>query len=284
MAKMIRLLSAFLLSASMMVAAELISGLALTVNNAPVTMVEVYEAARYNGVDNKRAVDMLVEQKLLEQEMERLGVVVDDAEVEDEARRIAQQQKVSYFQLKDTIEQRYGSIDDYFDELRKRLQKEKLLTRLARQNISRIDDAVMQNYYNDHADEFQVAEQIMVEKYFSQDERALDRALSGVDNESPEVQRALETVASRSVNPELARVLNGTAAGSFTPSFPVQGGWMAFKIIDKREITILPYEQVKNAIFAKLATQERERTVAKRLEALKATAKVTIFRLPPDRG
>ena len=97
---------------------ELTSKLA-TINLQGVSRLEVVKLKR-------EVLDQLIEESLLVQAANRLGINISDIDIQNRIRLIAQNQNLTVLQLKEAIEAQSIDYIEYLDNLRKRIQIEEL--------------------------------------------------------------------------------------------------------------------------------------------------------------
>lgn len=265
-------------------AVNLIDGLAAVVNNTPVTMIEVYQTAQITGVSNRQAVEMMIEKKLVEQEMERLGITVDDMELNEEIRKIAEKQGLTLFQFRNAIETQYGSYEEYEKELRNKIKKERFEDKLVRQELRTLDESVQQDYYDKNKEQFTEAGKIKVQKYYGPAPEIIQEAMNNIQGKHSMVQTETETIVLEELNPSLQKILNRTGIGEFTRILPVGQGFITFKILEKLDVKQLSFDESQNKVFSQLYHERKSDIIRERISRLKAAAEVKILRLPPERS
>ncbi|MFP4473981.1 MAG: peptidyl-prolyl cis-trans isomerase [Desulfatibacillaceae bacterium] len=95
----------------------------------------------------------LIERKLADQEIERLGVSVDEAEVDAAEERLKQERGWTQEDLETALEREGLSLEKYREELRSQLLRAKLVQRAVNSRIVLTDEDV-RRYYEEHPEKF----------------------------------------------------------------------------------------------------------------------------------
>ncbi len=134
--------------------AGLINAISLTINNEPITLYEIHKIRTIYKVSVDEAIDLLIQQRLEESEIKRLGIVVDDFDVKEEIKKIASSNSLSVFDFLDMLKSRGIDKDDYEKELKEKLKKQMLYRKIVSQRAQRPSDEEMLRYYKNNKDEF----------------------------------------------------------------------------------------------------------------------------------
>jgi peptidyl-prolyl cis-trans isomerase SurA len=95
--------------------------------NSKLATINLQGVSRLEVVKLKREVlDQLIEESLLVQAANRLGINISDIDIQNRIRLIAQNQNLTVLQLKEAIEAQSIDYIEYLDNLRKRIQIEEL--------------------------------------------------------------------------------------------------------------------------------------------------------------
>ncbi len=95
--------------------------------NSKLATINLQGVSRLEVVKLKREVlDQLIEESLLVQAANRLGINISDIDIQNRIRLIAQNQNLTVLQLKEAVEAQNIDYIEYLDNLRKRIQIEEL--------------------------------------------------------------------------------------------------------------------------------------------------------------
>ncbi len=269
----------FLLSASVMFGAELVNGIAFTVNESAVTLFELYKTMGEYKLSRDDAMAMLVDKVLQQEALEKYSVNVSDAELESEAARVASENGMDLFAFKKALRDRGIDWSAYSKDLREKLKKENLYRRIASEKIKMADEEELKNYYNMHLNDFSIPRSIDTTKYFSASKEALAQKLQNPSKKISGVESEDEIIPTSQLNPQFLQTLVSTNEGDFTPIITVQSTYLSFKINKKLDVKAVDFDRAKNMIFSKLMSEREDRIIADYFQKQRALAKVNIIRL-----
>jgi peptidyl-prolyl cis-trans isomerase SurA len=212
MKKIIVLLVALFLVLPHLAAAEKVSGIAVLVNDEPITTFDLAkeEEAMKSGVSDpsslanpaareqfhQAALDALINKKLIEQKVKELDIRVSDDEVRQAIEDVKKTNNISEENLRQALAARGISFDEYKVQLKDQLERLRLISLEVRSKVQ-VSEKEIQDYYTAHAGNFQVDEAFHARQIFfavpadaSQDrqqkiqekaEKVLREAKSGAD-------------------------------------------------------------------------------------------------------
>jgi peptidyl-prolyl cis-trans isomerase SurA len=158
---------AVLVCASWAVAGQVIDRIVAVVNGEIITQYEVDERARplLSRAGNekerqaileqarKRIVESMVDDKLITQEAQRLGVSVTDAEVQNQIRQLKEKNSLSEEQLASSLLLQGMTRADYEKMLKEDLLRQKMLGAMVRRKVV-VTEQEIRDYYEAHQTEF----------------------------------------------------------------------------------------------------------------------------------
>ena len=153
-------------ASSVFSAPSLVNGIAFFVNGNPVTLLDVYKVQQRDKVEQNIAVDILINEKLHEEEIKKHNIIVTELELSDELNSIAKQNKTTSTQLESYIRTNGGNWESYKDEIKKRILKRKLYQIISQESLKMVNEDELRNYYNAHKEEFSIPQSIDVKKFF----------------------------------------------------------------------------------------------------------------------
>ena len=260
--------------------AGLIDGIAIIVNNEPITMIEILKVSKSLNISKKKAAELLIDERLQEAEIKKLGIVVDDFELENELEKFAKKRGLTLYELREILTQKGIDWEEYKSEFKKQLLKKKFFKKIAATKLTKPEEDEIYEYYKTHIDQFSVPKYVEVIKYISKDKRALQKIMKNPMAAVQGVQIGEEKVDVSTINPKLAYLLTDTKEGEFTPIIPFGKQFLTMYIKKKIDVKPLPFEEVKNAVLSKLLEEKREKAIKDYLAKLKVSAKIKVLRLP----
>ncbi|MDE5925601.1 MAG: peptidyl-prolyl cis-trans isomerase [Helicobacter sp.] len=271
----------FLLAHSSLFAApSLVNGIAFFVNDYPVTLMEVYKVQQRDKVSQQIAIDLLINDRLHKEEIDKRKIVVNEIEIQDEIARIARQKKATLEQVRNYIQGNGGNWEHYKEEIKRNLQKRKLYQSITQEGLRMVDEKELENYYNTHKQEFSMPQSIDVVKYFSKEAKSLEKVVqSNGKVVLSDVQKTNEVLQTMELHPQIVSAFTQGAIGRFTPIFPVSDEFVVFLIKAKNNPALLPYDNVRNVVLQKIMEQKEDYLIYEYFEKLRSNAKVNIVRL-----
>jgi len=181
MKKTILLLTLLCIITPFTVSAEMLSGIAVLVNDEPITTYDLAkeQQALSAGMDasfsadtpaakehlRQVALDSLINKKLIEQKIKELDIKVSDDEVKQAIEDVKKTNNISEENLRAALAARGISYEDYKAQLKDQLERLRLISLEVRSKIQ-ITDKEIQEYYAAHAEKFQVDEAFRARQIF----------------------------------------------------------------------------------------------------------------------
>ena len=153
--------------------AEVLDKIVATINDIPITSYEVEKLSKQLNIDKNRALNILLDQKLIESEIKKRGISVDNFELESALESIAKRNGFNLLEFKNILMQR-GDYEKLINQIKNDLLKKKLFDEIIQTKL-KIDDNEIKNYYENNKDEFKVFEKIEVIKYSANNRSLLEK-------------------------------------------------------------------------------------------------------------
>ena len=267
-------------ASSVFSAPSLVNGIAFFVNGNPVTLLDVYKVQQRDKVEQNIAVDILINEKLHEEEIKKHNIIVTELELSDELNAIAKQNKTTSTQLESYIRTNGGNWESYKDEIKKRILKRKLYQIISQESLKMVNEDELRNYYNAHKEEFSIPQSIDVKKFFSKEGAALETLVKSGGKTVPKgIGQENEVLQIAALNPQIVPAFVQGKVGTFTPIYPVGEDFITFLIEAKNNPSLAPFENVRDIILQKIMSQKEDYLIYEYFEKLRSDAKVNIIRL-----
>jgi hypothetical protein len=276
------MLKAFLLSLlSLSLYAEVVGGVAVLVENEPITIYEVSKAMRDNGKSADETVKLLVRQKLESIEAKKRGLSVSSLDVSDEIRRIARQNNLTVLEFYEAVQKQQGTTEAVLKEqIRANLTNQKLYNAIAFSQMEQPTAEEEAEFYRTHIDEFSKPESFTVLTYRSSVKERLQAKVNNPMLYAPDVKSDREILQYNAIDPRLAQLLEQSPLNTFTPVLPENNGFVSFYIQEKNNAVAAPLDEVREAIKNRLMGEKRQQVLNDYFSRLQLTADVRIIRLP----
>ena len=267
-------------ASSVFSAPSLVNGIAFFVNGNPVTLLDVYKVQQRDKVEQNIAVDILINEKLHEEEIKKHNIIVTELELSDELNSIAKQNKTTSTQLESYIRTNGGNWESYKDEIKKTILKRKLYQIISQESLKMVNEDELRNYYNAHKEEFSIPQSIDVKKFFSKEGAALETLVKSGGKTIPKgIGQENEVLQIAALNPQIVPAFVQGKVGTFTPIYPVGEDFITFLIEAKNNPSLAPFENVRDIILQKIMSQKEDYLIYEYFEKLRSDAKVNIIRL-----
>ncbi len=279
-----RRISALFFAVCMLVAtaatAGLVDAISIVVDDQPITLYEIYKAQKQRGLTKQQAVEALIKERLKDEELKRLGIHIDDFDVNQEIERIAQKNGMDSLKMRSILAGRGIDWDTYKQQVKDRLLQERLYEQILSTKIQPPSDKTLKEYYRLHINEFSIPEAIRVIQYSAPTKEALEQVMKNPMAEAPGVTRQPQRLEAQRLNPQLFMMLTRTPKGSFTQILPVGGQFVTFFVQEFENPKPIPFEKVKQQVYAKWMEQKRKEAIESHFEKLRAAANVRVLRAP----
>lgn len=260
--------------------AGLVNAISVIVNDEPITLFEIHKTASIESIPLRDALDVLIQERLQESQIKKLGISADPFEVQNRIEAIAAQNGISIMELRSFITNKGMSWDTYKKEIEKSIKEEKLYSRIFANSPEPFDVGKIRAYYEKNIDEFKRANKIVVTRYNGPSEDSLKQIKAAPMSVVPGVSVTHETLSLKDQNQQLQYLLNETPIGSFTPIVKDDSGVKMYLVESKEEVEVLPFEKVQNFIANRLEEERRSEAVRNYFEKLKARADIVVLRRP----
>lgn len=255
-----------------------INGLALKVNNFPITLHEIEELKKSKKISDKEARDFLILKAIKLQEIERLQIEANEIEIDRQIQAVASMKGISRDEFVENMMSDGYSYEELRSFYKNQVEDELLTQRILSTNLKIIDEKELQKYYQEHQEEFTLPQEVLVIQYAAQNEKLLTQAISNPLIRIPGVERREEKVNLSGINPQIAQLFAQTPTRQFTPIMDNGGISLAFYIKEKNGSIVMPFEQIKQFIIQKVILSRKDKLLQEYLDRLVASAIIVELR------
>jgi peptidyl-prolyl cis-trans isomerase SurA len=151
--------------------AAVVNRIVATVDGKPITQHQLDAFIVSNGgsdpsalgeADRKRALDVLINDLLVQMESQEIGVSTSNEEVDAYIEQIKKRNNLTDERLLEALEKQGMTMDRYREQVRTELQRSALVSKQIRARVN-ITPEEIERYYKEHPGEFSVADSIRVE-------------------------------------------------------------------------------------------------------------------------
>jgi len=273
----------FFLSFTPLLFADVIGGIAITIDNETITLYEIKQEQEISKLSVKQSVDQLIRSKLERIEAKKRNISISNQEVIDDLKQMAKSNNMTLSQLYEAMSSaRNLSESQTKDKTKEKLLKKKLFSAIAMSKMEEPTDEEVDEYYNLHLSDYQAPKSIDVVIYSSSNKNALQQKISNPMMYLPEVKTENTQLETAKINPRLAQLIIKTKDNSFTPILPQMGttGHMSFYVLQKNDINTPPLELIRPQVEAKIMDDYREHILNDHFQRMRVNADIKILRLP----
>ncbi|WP_024955461.1 peptidylprolyl isomerase [Sulfurospirillum arcachonense] len=277
------IISRLFLSASVCVTlgfSGIITGVSVIINNEPITLYEVYKYSEQYKISKKEALNVLVRQKLENSQIKKLNIDADIFEIDQFIENLANKNGLSQYEFLNMLKSKNINIDDYKQDVKTKIKQEKLYGRIFKEKLKAIEENELNDFYKKNPSKFKVANSFSVNIYTSQNANDLKAIQKNPMLQPESVKIENKILTSNILNNKLNAVLNDTREGLFTHILTVENIPTMFYIKEKKDLTVLPFEQVKNSIYNMLSKQQEKQVIDEYFEKMKSSASIKVVRSP----
>jgi len=241
------------------------------------------EAARQEQM-RKVATERLIEDKIFQQEVQRLKLNVSQAEIDRYMERIKSSNQISEKQFAAHLSRRGLTPEEYQAELKKDILKHKLIQQEVKSSVVISDDQVDQ-YYKQHLEEYGKIDQVSLRALFltvpedaslatqdvvrKQAESLREQAVKNKNlpelaqkhSQGPGASRGgeLEPVSAKDMLPAMRQALGEMKPGDISQVLKIPGGFVFFELLGRGGDQVLPLPEVREQIRQKLENEALEK-------------------------
>ncbi len=249
--------------------------------------------------DPKALIQLLIEERLIDQQVKKLELTATDAEIDGQIRSILKRNGITQAQLSDRLKSLGTSIADYREGLKRQIERRNLMEREIRPN-TQVEEEQLRHFYQrggaQGANESQyLLAHIWVEPKGADKGKGRINKIYQLLKDTPEKFDALvkessdDTTtqktggnlgyfANSQLSKELKPIIPKTAVGQITTPIQMKDGYHIFKVLEKGQnsfdsLTQEQKEQLRNQLVA----SEVEKQMGLWLERRKAEAHIFLY-------
>jgi parvulin-like peptidyl-prolyl isomerase len=282
---------------------NLIDKVAAVVNNDVITLSEVKQAASFSNQNpddtkvQKELLEMMIEERLLQQEATKLGIKVTDKEIDAAIEDIKKKFNLSEEQMEEVLKKQNYTQESFREQWRRQILSNKLMGSRVQGQIAVTDDEVKQYYEANKGDlklaqETRIAQILIPVESPENEKQAETQALEvaklakaggdfsalakqySKDPSSAERGGDLGYFKKGDMAPQLEIALEETPVGEVLGPVRAPTGYMIIKVLDKRsaDTSSLDPDKVKEEVRQKLYQKKVEDSIKAWLQEVKKTA------------
>ena len=243
----------FLALCAFVAQAHAANGIAIVVNNEPITLYEIDATMKALNLSKQKAIELLISDKIEQSQIKKMGSLVDNFELENEIKKIAGDEG----ELKAMLDAKGQSLEDFKKDFKKQLEKRKLYEAVASGAKVDYSEEGARNYYELNSDDFVIYESISVSVWAAESAEKLEnfrtsRAKFRGLTESGEV------LSLQNSDPRLVVFLSSIAEGEFSPVLESADGFVVYEVKGRQRPQKLPYDEIKEQVQSVYTSKQRQ--------------------------
>ncbi len=259
--------------------AEVIAGVSLRVNGRAITLYEISSLQSQLKISKQAAIDMLINERLKDDEIERFKINIDEFKIDEEITLLAANTNLSKEEFLTRATKNGVSLQEYRQQIKKNLQTQELMHKIVSSNINISSEDELLQYYTRHKNEFTVPSQVRVVRYIAQNDNDLQKAITAPKKNIAGVKKFNETISLSSLSPQIAQVFMHTPNNEFTPVLTTGGnGFVSFLIKERLGEKALDFEEAKPIINQKIMAQKEQNIISEHFNKIRSSANIVTLR------
>ncbi len=258
--------------------AGMINGVALIVNDEPITLHDIDTTMSEQNISKNQAVGLLVDKILYDQVIKKNHVSVDIFDINSYAEKLAKSNNMDIYTFRNIVTQKYGNYSIFEEDAKKVIIRQKLIERLVKGQLKIATDEDIRIYYDNNENKFQTADKYEVIQYSSRMKTSIVSTIKSPLVANQEVKRNPFILENDSLTPQLQYLLNVTKTNSFTPIFRINNEFTTIFVMKRTGQSTLSYETVKSKIFNQIMETREKKFLKEYFEKEKLTADIKIVR------
>ena len=260
--------------------AGLVDGVSIVVNNTPITLYEIKKFSIEHKLPVKKAIEALIRKKLENTLIKKYSLEATDLEVSDEIEKISSNAGMSIIDFENYLMKKGINIDTYKKDLAKKIAQRKLYKKIVSDKIKRATQKEIKEYYQKNIDKYSIPQMVEVTEYDAKDRKTLENLIKNPMLNISSVTKKEMLLKTNQINPKLLYILQQTKEGNFTPILTLKDGFVSFYLKRKINVKPIPFDKVKNPIFAEIMNKREQDIIKSYFDKLVSEANIKVIREP----
>ena len=258
--------------------AAMINGIAIIVNDEPITLHDIDKTMSVNKVGKNEAVSYLIDKILYDQLVQENNISADIFEINEYIEKLANSNGMDVYTFKSVVKQKYPDYAVFEGEAKNSVIRQKLVQKIVKGQLTIATQEDMELYYEKNKNQFLSANTFQVIQYTSKNKASLISAIKNPMIIPDDVQRDSTTLETQKLPAQMQFLLNETKENSFTPIFTANKQFVALFVQKKQGSSALGFESVKAKIFNDIMSTREKKYLKDHFEKQKLTADIKIVR------
>ena len=265
----------FILFICLILNAKVIDKVVASVNGEPITSYDIQTTSQKLKIPPNQALNYLIDQKIIDSEIKKRGISVDDYEINEAMNKIAKRNNLTLFEFKNILMQK-GEYEKFKNKVKNDLLKQKLFSSIVNAKL-KITPEEIKNYYNTHKDEFSIFDTVQVVKYTSNNPESLKKLYNTPFLSDKNINSETSVYQWNELPLDKLYLFKNTKVGEYTPIINEGLSYSTYYISNKSGKVYLPFDKVKNIIANKLIEKKRNQILKEYFDRVKNRADIKIY-------
>lgn len=271
--------AAFFLGFCLANASQISNGIAVIIENEPITVNEVRKAAAQLQTSEANALNLLIRDRLETAQIKNLKIEASDYELNQRLQKIASESGMSVSDLRSAVLSKGGDYAQFKDDIAKTIKQEKLYQSIFSDAKINISENAARAYFEQNRDLFAHFTDASVTRYMASSAQLLEVARhSSPMNTNHNVHMDVLDLKSEQIPPQLRTIFQQTPDGTFTQIFQTPEGFEMFYVASKKGQTMPEFDEVRDEAMNALYKLEQDRVIGEYFNKLRAKANVKYLR------
>ena len=271
--------AAFFLGFCMANASQISNGIAVIIENEPITVNEVRKAAAQLQTSEANALNLLIRDRLETAQIKNLKIEASDYELNQRLQKIASESGMSVSDLRSAVLSKGGDYAQFKDDVAKTIKQEKLYQSIFADAKINISENAARAYFEQNRDLFAHFTDVSVTRYVASSAQLLEVARhSSPMNTNHNVHMDVLDLKSEQIPPQLRTIFQQTPDGTFTQIFQTPEGFEMFYVASKKGQKMPEFDEVRDEAMNALYKLEQDRVIGEYFNKLRAKANVKYLR------
>ena len=271
--------AAFFLGFCLANASQISNGIAVIIENEPITVNEVRKAAAQLQTNEANALNLLIRDRLETAQIKNLKIEASDYELNQRLQKIASESGMSVSDLRSAVLSKGGDYAQFKDDIAKTIKQEKLYQSIFSDAKINISENAARAYFEQNRDLFAHFTDASVTRYMASSAQLLEVARhSSPMNTNHNVHMDVLDLKSEQIPPQLRTIFQQTPDGTFTQIFQTPEGFEMFYVASKKGQTMPEFDEVRDEAMNALYKLEQDRVIGEYFNKLRAKANVKYLR------
>ncbi|MCR6581823.1 peptidyl-prolyl cis-trans isomerase [Campylobacter insulaenigrae] len=259
--------------------AQTIGGVAMIVENEPITLYDINQAMKQLKTNDKqKAIAFLVDDKIQQNEAKNFGIVISDFDLKNKLDQIAKGNNTDINGLQKNMEKKGLNFELFKEQVHKDMQRERLYHSIMQNAKVNINDEVLKKFYEDNLDKFSTFSNVDLVVYNSTNPELLQQLLQNPMYKNEQIKSKAISLNASNIDPRLLALLNNTKAGDFTPVLNGENAYIIYFVKEKYGKNPIDFDLIKEQIGNAYTINQKELALKNHLDKIRSNAHIEEIR------